>query len=175
MIGRSNVGKSTFINSILNRRDIARVSQAPGKTQAIHFYLINELFYIVDLPGYGYAKVPRDMRHAWGDLIHTYLETAETLKMLFILLDSRRVPSPEDRQMLDWADASGIETRLVLTKTDKVSKNELAKNLSVTAAALGRDQKIFIGFSKLNRSGVDVVWRELLTHINENKRSNPAR
>lgn len=175
MIGRSNVGKSTFINSILNRRDIARVSQTPGKTQAVHFYLINEIFYIVDLPGYGYARVPRDMRRSWGDLIQTYLETSETLKMLFILLDSRRVPSEEDLQMLNWADASGIDTKFVLTKTDKLSKNEMAKNRSVIGTTIGRDEKEFIGFSKLNRSGVDVVWRELLTHIKEGKGSIPAR
>src|SRR5436853_6809258 len=105
MVGRSNVGKSSVINAVLNRKAIARVSRTPGKTQAVQFYLINEKFYIVDLPGYGYAKVPKAMMAAWGGLVRSYLESAEALQLIFVLLDPRREPSEQDLQMLAWARA----------------------------------------------------------------------
>ena len=127
MVGRSNVGKSSLINAVLKRKAVARVSQTPGKTQAIQFYLINERFYIVDFPGYGYAKVPKDIARSWGELVRGYLESADALKLIFILLDVRRTPSPEDRQMHDWTTASGIDERILLTKSDKLSNNQLVE------------------------------------------------
>src|SRR5205085_10025896 len=121
MAGRSNVGKSSLINAVLKRKAVARVSQTPGKTQAIHFYLINEKFYVVDLPGYGYAKVPKDVKRSWGDLVRGYLESGDMLRLIFLLLDVRRSPTPEDLEMHDWTRASGIEERILPTKTDQLS------------------------------------------------------
>jgi GTP-binding protein len=136
MVGRSNVGKSSLINAVLKRKAVARVSQTPGKTQAIQFYLINDRFYIVDFPGYGYAKVPKDMARSWGELVRGYLESADALKLIFILLDVRRTPSPEDRQMHDWTTASGIDERILLTKSDKLSNTQLVKSRTEIARDL---------------------------------------
>jgi ribosome biogenesis GTP-binding protein YsxC/EngB len=106
VVGRSNVGKSSFINTLLGRKSLARVSQTPGKTQAIQFYLINDRFYLVDLPGYGYAKVPRAVVATWGDLIRAYFEQANTLKLVFLLVDARREPTDEDVMMREWMEAA---------------------------------------------------------------------
>ncbi len=111
MVGRSNVGKSSLINAVLNRKGIARVSQTPGKTQAVQFYLINEKFYLVDLPGYGYAKVPKSMSRSWGELVRGYLESAETLRLIFLLLDVRRTPGEHDLQMHHWSPRAGRRGR----------------------------------------------------------------
>jgi GTP-binding protein len=120
MVGRSNVGKSSLINAVLNRKGVARVSQTPGKTQAVQFYLVNERFYLVDLPGYGYAKVPKSVARTWRELVTSYLETAEDLKLIFLLLDVRRTPGEHDLQMHQWArDLDGVDERIVLTKSDK--------------------------------------------------------
>jgi len=161
MVGRSNVGKSTLINAVLNRKAIARVSQTPGKTQAVQFYLINEKFYIVDLPGYGYAKVPKDIKRSWGELVRGYLESAETLRLIFLLLDSRRIPSDDDLQMHDWSQAAGIEERLVMTKSDKLSNNELAKGRIAIARKMSVDPPQLISFSSQTRLGIDQIRREI--------------
>src|SRR5215212_6364402 len=125
MVGRSNVGKSSLINAVLKRKSVARVSQTPGKTQAVHFYLINEKFYIVDLPGYGYAKVPKSVLATWGELVRGYLEASETLRLIFLLMDVRRTPGEHDRQMHEWARSIDIDERVVLTKADKLSTQQL--------------------------------------------------
>jgi GTP-binding protein len=161
MVGRSNVGKSTLINSLLNRRGVARVSQTPGKTQAIHFYLVNDRFYIVDLPGYGYAKVPRVIAASWGQLVRSYLESSETLRLLLLLVDSRRKPSGEDLQMRDWLDVEQIAWRVVSTKVDKLSKNEWSQQRRVIAATLGIDAESILPFTSTNRSGVESLWRDI--------------
>ncbi|MGA7614293.1 MAG: ribosome biogenesis GTP-binding protein YihA/YsxC [Thermoanaerobaculia bacterium] len=161
--GRSNVGKSSLINTILRRRDVARVSQTPGKTQAIHFYLVNERFYIVDLPGYGYAKVSRAVSTSWGELVRSYLETSSTLRTIFLLLDSRREPGEHDLQMKVWSEATATRWVPVLTKVDKLSNNELVKQLRRIAAELEIEPEEFIRFSKVTRQGVDQFWREIAT------------
>jgi len=161
IVGRSNVGKSTLINTILNRRKIARVSQTPGKTQAIQFYLINERVYIVDLPGYGYAKVPREIARSWGELSRGYFESADDLKMVFVLIDIRREPGEEDRMMLDWLDELGIEWTIVLTKVDKVSNNEIAVAKRRVTKYLELEDPKFILFSSVQRKGVSEMWREV--------------
>lgn len=171
IVGRSNVGKSSLINAIFNRRDLARVSQTPGKTQAIHFYLVNETFYIVDLPGYGYAKVPREMRAAWGELMAEYFGSARSLRLLFLLLDSRRVPSDDDFRMLEWADEGEIDTRLVLTKVDKLSNNQRVQSRRAIRKVIDADEDVFIFFSKMTREGVDLVWREIDAKLREEKQS----
>jgi GTP-binding protein len=164
VVGRSNVGKSSFINSLV-RSKIARISQTPGKTQAVHFYLINRKFYIVDLPGYGYAKVSRDIREGWGKLIESYFASTTSLQIFFLLLDARRIPSPEDEQVIEWARRSDRNIRIVMTKSDKLSRNELVKSRRAIAAATGAAAESLIAFSKLTGEGVDVVWRELTAHI----------
>lgn len=158
MVGRSNVGKSTLINAILGRKGVARVSQTPGKTQAINFFLVNETFYLVDLPGYGYAKVSRSVSRAWGDLVGGYLEASEELRMLFLLLDARRIPSAEDLEIRDWMNETKSPWRAVLTKTDKLSGNELAVAKRKIAEVTGLPKEALIGFSNVNRKGVPEIW-----------------
>jgi GTP-binding protein len=165
MVGRSNVGKSSVINAVLKRKSIARVSQTPGKTQAIQFYLINERFYIVDFPGYGYAKVPKDIARSWGELVRGYLESADALKLIFILLDVRRTPSPEDRQMHDWTIGSGIDERILLTKTDKLSNNQLAKSRTAIAKELEITEDRLIASSVVTKTGIEQVRREIASRL----------
>ena len=165
MVGRSNVGKSSLINAVLKRKAVARVSQTPGKTQAIHFYLVNERFYIVDLPGYGYAKVAKSMLAEWRTLINTYLEEADALRMMFLLLDARRTPGDHDRQMHEWTQGRGIEERIVLTKSDKLSNNELAKQKAVIARDLDIAKEQMIACSVVTKRGIEDVRREIASRI----------
>jgi GTP-binding protein len=165
MVGRSNVGKSSVINAVLNRKTIARVSQTPGKTQAVQFYLINEKFYLVDLPGYGYAKVPKEMRESWGALVRGYLESAETLRLIFLLLDVRRIPSQGDLQMHDWAQAAQVDERMVLTKSDKLSNNGVGKSRIDIARKLSVDPASLIPFSSVTKLGIDQVRREIASRL----------
>lgn len=164
IVGRSNVGKSSLINSILGRKDIARVSQTPGKTQAIHFYLINDRFYIVDLPGYGYANVSKATVSEWGVLVRSYLDGADDLQVIFLLLDCRRVPTDEDRQMIDWMRETDREWRAVLTKVDKLSGNQRPVSRRDIAAAVETDKSSLLMFSKITREGVEEMWREILPY-----------
>ncbi|MGH9458056.1 MAG: ribosome biogenesis GTP-binding protein YihA/YsxC [Thermoanaerobaculia bacterium] len=168
IVGRSNVGKSTLINALLGRKKgVARVSQTPGKTQAIHFYLVNDRFYLVDLPGYGYARVPREVSRAWGDLVGGYLESAQELRMLLLLLDARRIPSDEDLQIRDWMEARQRPWRVVLTKVDKLSGNDLAKSRRAVAESLGLDRDDLIAFSARDRRGVPPIWSAIDTAVAE--------
>ncbi len=165
MVGRSNVGKSSLINAVLKRKAIARVSQTPGKTQSIHFYLINEKFHIVDLPGYGYAKVPKSMAASWRALVNSYFENAEALRMMFLLLDVRRMPADHDKQMHSWARAAGIDERILLTKSDKLSSNQLTKQKTEIARELGVDTNSMIPCSVITRKGIEDVRREIASRL----------
>lgn len=166
MVGRSNVGKSSLINAVLNRKGIARVSQTPGKTQAIQFYLINEKFYLVDLPGYGYAKVPKSVVSTWGDLMRGYLENAADLKVIFLLLDIRRVPSEHDLDMHAWARAlDGVAEKIVLTKSDKLSNNQIATQRRAIAQQLEMDDEDLITASVVTRKGIDQIRREMIARL----------
>ncbi|HUP47168.1 MAG TPA: ribosome biogenesis GTP-binding protein YihA/YsxC [Thermoanaerobaculia bacterium] len=165
IVGRSNVGKSSLINAIVNRKKVARVSQTPGKTQAIHFYLINEQFYLVDLPGYGYAKVSKSMIQQWGQLVRGYLDSAESLRLMVLLLDARRTPGEHDLQMHEWAGAAGIDERVVLTKTDKLSKNQLLQSRNTIARAMNADPAELIATSAVTRKGIDQIRREMFARL----------
>jgi len=165
IVGRSNVGKSSLINAVLKRKAVARVSQTPGKTQAIQFYLINEKFHIVDLPGYGYAKVPKPMMASWRQLVNAYLEESEMLRLMFLLLDARRNPSEQDIQMHEWTAEAGIDDRIVLTKTDKLSNNQLVKSKTSIARDIGVDPAAMIASSVVTKKGIEEIRREIVTRV----------
>jgi GTP-binding protein len=154
-----------LINAVLKRKNIARVSQTPGKTQAIQFYLINESFYLVDLPGYGYAKVPKSVLRTWGALIRGYLETASGLRLLFLLLDARRTPGDHDLQMVDWASESDVDALVLLTKSDKLSNQQLIKQRQVIAGEVGVDAEHLIPVSAVTNRGIEEVRREITSRL----------
>ncbi len=163
MVGRSNVGKSSLINAVLKRKSIARVSQTPGKTQAIQFYLVNEKFYLVDLPGYGYAKVPKSILRTWGELVRGYLESSESLRLIFLLMDVRRIPAGVDVQMLQWTRDAGVDSRVLLTKADKLSNNQLVTQRRLIAAELEAGDGELIPVSAVTKKGIEDVRREILS------------
>lgn len=154
--GRSNVGKSSLLNLLTNRRSLARVSGSPGKTRTINFYRINDAFRIVDLPGYGYAKVSRSESESWGAMIEGYLQNRRTLKKVVLLVDIRHTPSAQDVQMYDYLKHYGLDGIVAATKADKVSGNERQKCVSVIRKTLemGKDDLI-IPVSALKRTGQD--------------------
>jgi len=165
MIGRSNVGKSSLINAVLKRRNIARVSQTPGKTQAIQFYLVNEKFHLVDLPGYGYAKVPKAMLRDWRTLVRSYLESADALRLIFLLMDVRRIPGEQDLQMLAWTREAGIDARVLLTKSDKLSNAQLIQQRQLIAAELQLEPGDLIPVSSQTNRGIEEVRREITSRL----------
>ncbi len=164
--GRSNVGKSSLINKLLNRKSLARTSSQPGKTQTINFYRINQAFYFVDLPGYGYAKVSKEIKEKWGRMIERYLQTSAQLKNIFLLLDIRHAPTENDRQMYAWIRAQGLEPAIILTKADKIKRNQLAKQQKLIAAALGAGAgTVMIPFSALTGQGTEEIWQYIETAV----------
>jgi GTP-binding protein len=159
--GRSNVGKSSLINVLVNRKALVRTSSTPGRTQLINFFDVNGTFTLVDLPGYGFAKVPLDVKRQWGPMMQTYLSGRPNLRGVVLIIDIRRTPKDEDIQMLEWLRAFAVTPILVVTKCDKVSKNELQKQLSVIAKELGVQKDNLLTFSALSRSGVEKVWEKI--------------
>lgn len=160
-VGRSNVGKSSLINVLAGRKALVRTSSTPGRTQLINFFDINGILTLVDLPGYGYAKAPPALRKQWGPMIETYLAKRESLKAVVLILDIRRIPSDGDLQMLGWLENYNIPPVLVLTKCDKLSKTERAKQTSLIAASINRDKNTLFPFSALSRDGRDGIWGEI--------------
>lgn len=160
--GRSNVGKSSLLNLLVNRKNLARVSGSPGKTRTINFYEINEEFRIVDLPGYGYAKVSKSVTEGWGDMIEAYLAGRRGLIKVIQLVDIRHTPSAQDVQMYEWLKHYGFDGIVVATKADKISRNEMAKSISDIRKTLGLapEDKV-IPISSLKRTGYDKLMEEL--------------
>ena len=157
--GKSNVGKSSLINGLLNRKALARTSGTPGKTQTINFYNVNEEFYFVDLPGYGYAKVSVKEREQWGKMIEKYLNNSEKLVMVFLLVDIRHEPSANDKMMYDWIVQSGFSPVIIATKLDKIKRSQVQKNLSIIRKKLGMDSNdIMFAFSAQTKQGRDEIW-----------------
>ena len=157
--GKSNVGKSSLINGLINRKNYARTSSEPGKTQTINFYNVNEQLYFVDLPGYGYAKVSQTSREKWGKMIEKYLHRSKQLKLVFLLVDIRHEPSANDIQMYEWICYQGFRPVIIATKSDKLSRNQIAKQTSVIRKTLGmKAEDVLIPFSAVNKSGRDEIW-----------------
>ncbi len=163
--GRSNVGKSSLINSLVNRKALARTSSAPGKTQSINFYLVNRSLYLVDLPGYGFAKVPLAVRRRWRPMVEEYLRNRTTLSVVVVILDSRVGPTPLDISLVGWLREFSIPTIFVMTKVDKLSKNKLNKALSQTAQTLSVDPGRIVSFSALTGDGKKRLWGEIMAFM----------
>ena len=157
--GKSNVGKSSLINALMNRKSLARISATPGKTQTINFYNINREIYLVDLPGYGYAKVSEKEKEAWGKMIERYLHKSTMLKAVFLLIDIRHDPSKNDKMMYDWILHQGYEPVIIATKLDKLKKSQVAKQLKAIRTGLGLvSGTTVIPFSSKTKQGRDEIW-----------------
>ncbi|KAB3530078.1 ribosome biogenesis GTP-binding protein YihA/YsxC [Alkaliphilus serpentinus] len=162
MVGRSNVGKSSTINTILNRKKLARISSSPGKTRTINFYIINNEFHLVDLPGYGYAKVSRDERAAWGKFIETYLTSRKNLVEVLLLVDIRHEPNNDDVLMYNWIKQYGFGTIVVATKSDKIPRSQLQKHINLIRGTLKMDaEDKVIPISSLKKQGIENLWGAL--------------
>ena len=161
-VGKSNVGKSSLINSLTNRRGLAKTSKTPGKTQLINFFWINNSYYFVDLPGYGFAKVPGHVKKNWGKIMEEYL-SSDREKLIFLLLDIRRIPNGEDIAMLEWLEYYDVDYRIIFTKVDKYSNNQKFKQLKEIKKKLEFSNDDVFFYSSLKRTGRD----ELLEFIDE--------
>ena len=157
--GKSNVGKSSLINGLMNRKSLARTSAQPGKTQTINFYNINEEMYLVDLPGYGYAKVSQSEKEKWGKMIERYLHTSKNLKAVFLLVDIRHDPSANDKMMYDWILHNGYQPIIIATKLDKLKRSQVQKNIKAIREGLklGKDG-IILPFSAETKQGREEIW-----------------
>jgi len=166
LVGRSNVGKSSFINTIINRKNYARTSSTPGKTQTLNFYKINDSFYLVDAPGYGFAKVRNSLKKKFGLIMESYLKSRENLKMVFLLLDFRHKPTSDDIMMYDYLKYYNVPVTIICTKVDKVSKNNHAKNKNIIQKELNLpDNKNIILFSSVTKIGKNEVYEEIEKHL----------
>lgn len=157
--GKSNVGKSSMINALMNRKSYAKTSSQPGKTQTINFYNINEVFYCVDLPGYGYAKTSVETRQKWGKMIEKYLKTSKQLRQVFLLIDIRHKPSENDRIMYEWIEYQGYSPIIIATKLDKINRSQIQKQIKIVHEGLGMPSDgLIIPFSAETKQGLDKLW-----------------
>lgn len=167
--GKSNVGKSSLINGLMNRKALARTSAQPGKTQTINFYNINKEIYLVDLPGYGYAKASEKEREAWGQMIERYLNTSEKLRAVFLLVDIRHAPSANDKQMFEWMAYVGYDPIVIATKLDKIKRSQIDKQIKIIRQGLGADKEtIIVPFSAETKQGRDIIW-DFMDQVIENE------
>jgi len=158
--GRSNVGKSSLINRLINRKRLVKTSSTPGRTQLVNFFMINSALVFVDLPGYGYAKVPASVKKTWGPMIETYLSTRETLQGVVLIMDLRRIPGLEELNFINWLNHYDIPTILVLTKADKLSKTKRTKQILAISKALSINKDNLVLFSAKTGLGKERVWDE---------------
>ena len=157
--GKSNVGKSSMINALLNRKSLARTSAQPGKTQTINFYNVNDAMYLVDLPGYGYAKTSAREKEKWGKMIENYLHTSKKLQAVFLLIDIRHDPSANDKMMYDWMVYQGFTPIIIATKLDKIKRSQIQKNVKAIREGLKvKPGTVIIPFSSETKQGRDELW-----------------
>lgn len=175
--GKSNVGKSSLINALMNRKSLARTSGQPGKTQTINFYNVNDKLYYVDLPGYGYAKASESVKEKWGKMIEKYLRMSKQLKIVFLLLDIRHEPSANDKSMYDWIVYQGFHPIIIATKLDKINRSQKDKQLKIIREGLEAvpETKIF-PFSATTKQGRDEIWDciEEICGLKEENPENPS-
>ena len=160
--GRSNVGKSSLINGLVNRRRLAKVSNTPGRTQLLNFFLVNDAFVLCDLPGYGFAKVPKKIKMGWGQMIETYLSQRPNMRVLLLLVDARREPGQWEMDLVTWSIHHGYAVVPIATKTDKLSPSKRKPELARIARKLGVSPKQLIGWSSLNGDGVEALWSRIV-------------
>lgn len=166
--GKSNVGKSSMINALMNRKSYAKTSSQPGKTQTINFYNINNAFYCVDLPGYGYAKASEEVKARWGKMIEKYLRVSKQLRQVFLLVDIRHEPSANDRLMYHWIKEQGFEPVIIATKLDKINRSQIQKQVKTMKEGLNMPKDgIVIPFSSLTKAGLEQIW-EIIDALVEN-------
>lgn len=157
--GKSNVGKSSLINALMNRKSYARISATPGKTQTINYYNINQELYLVDLPGYGYAKVSEQEKQKWGEMVERYLHGSRQLKAVFLLIDIRHEPSANDKMMYDWIISQGYHPIIIATKFDKIKRSQKDKQIRAVRKGLGMPEgAVVIPFSSVTKQGRDELW-----------------
>ena len=161
LVGRSNVGKSSFINTLVNRKNFARTSATPGKTQTLNFFLINDLFYIVDVPGYGFARVSKKLKTKFGMIIEDYLESRNNLKNVFLLIDFRHKPTNDDVMMYEFLKYYNIPVTIVATKSDKVKKSCFEKNINIIVNTLNINKEDIILFSTITKTGKEEVLNKI--------------
>lgn len=166
--GKSNVGKSSLINALMNRKALARTSATPGKTQTINFYNVNDVMYLVDLPGYGYAKVSEQEKAKWGQLIERYLNTSKQLKAVFLLIDIRHEPSANDKMMYEWIVAQGYEPIIVATKLDKLKRSQVQKHVKMIKEGLQLiPGTVIVPFSAETKQGREEIWELMEYYLQE--------
>ena len=168
--GRSNVGKSSLINALLNRKSLARTSATPGKTQTINFYNVNKEFYFVDLPGYGYAKVKIDFKAQWGPMIERYLKSSGALRNVFLLVDMRRPPTPDDMMMYEWVRKAGFKPVIIATKSDKLKRSQFKEALNAVKAAYLPDDAEVIAFSALSKQGREEIIERIEEELRDERK-----
>lgn len=168
-IGKSNVGKSSLINSLLGRRSLARTSSAPGKTRTINWYEVDEQLFFVDLPGYGYAKVSKAEQLKWGKVIEHYLHQRESLKLVLLLVDVRHAPGEGDQMMMDWLRHYGVPTLVVATKSDKIKRSQYEKQKKIIHDVLGIGKGDLLLHSSESKVGRDEVWKRILSMLDESE------
>lgn len=163
--GKSNVGKSSLINGLLNRKSLARTSSQPGKTQTINFYNVNKEMYVVDLPGYGYAKISKEVAAKWGPMIENYLHQSRQLRMVFLLIDLRHKPTANDVQMYRWILSNGFSPVIIATKADKIKRSQLKKQVSLLKETLKVIEGVpIIPFSAVTKQGREEIWELIETY-----------
>lgn len=163
--GRSNVGKSSLVNVLVNRKALVRTSSTPGRTQLLNFFAVNDAFHLVDLPGYGFAQVPLAVKKQWGPMVRTYLAGRHSLKALVLLFDIRRVPREEDLQLLDWLEEFAIPTIPVITKVDKIGRQQRERQIAAIVTETGLPRDAFTLFSAVTREGRDELWERIETAL----------